>query len=285
MESESTEKRVALITGAGGRGGIGRAIAQALAREGVSLALTDVHRAPETLPPDELESGWRGVESVAEEARSLGVEAAAFYCDLRDSDAIDGLIRDVIGKLGHVDILVNNARALMGKDNEKVTDLPLEVWETFLAINATAPFLMIRSVARHMVERGMGGRIINIGSDMAKRALPKTAAYAASKFAVVGLTQAAALDLAPHDITVNAVCPGPVRTNRFNFAEKAKSDATGVPLDTVREQGWDEKGRTIPLGRAAQPEEVAALVAFLASAQGSYITGQAYNVNGGMFFH
>ncbi len=277
--------RVALITGAGGRGGIGRAIARALAADGIALALTDIRRDPDTLPPDEVACGWRGVDSVAEEARSLGVDARPFHCDLRDPDAIETLVASVVDAFGHVDVLVNNARALMGRDSRPVTDLSLEVWEGFLAINATAPFLLMRAVARRMVARGRGGRIVSIGSDMSKRALAKTAAYAASKFALIGLTQAAAMDLAPHGITVNAVCPGPVRTNRFNFAEKERADAEGVSLDVVREQGWDDKARAIPLGRPAAPEEVAALVAFLVSDRAGYVTGQAYNINGGMFFH
>ncbi len=277
--------RVALITGAGGRGGIGRAIAQALARDGFTLALTDVRRDPDTLPPDEVASGWRGIESVADEAREQGVAAQTFWCDLRDPHAIESLVADVVARLGHVDVLVNNARALMGRDSAPVTELDLDVWQTFLAINSTAPFLMMQSVARRMIERGRGGRIVSIGSDLSKRGLPRSAAYAASKFALLGLTQSAALDLADHGITVNAVCPGPVRTNRFNYAEKARADAAGVPLDEVREQGWDEKAKAIPMGRAAKPEEVADLVAFLVSDRAGYITGQAYNVNGGMFFH
>jgi len=277
--------RVALVTGAGGRGGIGRAIANALARDGFDLALTDVRREPDTLPPDEVASGWRGIESVAEETRGRGVAAETFWCDLHDAGAIDALVSDVVARLGHVDVLVNNARALMGRDSVPVTDLDLAVWQDFLAINATAPFLMMRAVARHMVERGRGGRIVSIGSDLSKRGLPRSAAYAASKFALLGLTQSAALDLVDHGITVNAVCPGPVRTNRFNFAEKARADEAGLALDEVRERGWDEKGKAIPMGRPAKPEEVAELVAFLASDRAAYITGQAYNVNGGMFFH
>jgi len=278
-------RRVALITGAGGRGGIGRAIARALARDGLSLALTDVRRDPATLPPDEVESGWRGIESVAEEAREAGVEAWTFHCDLTDPAAVEGLVRDVIASAGRIDVLVNNARALMGRDSAPVMELEPEVWQTFLAINATAPFLLMRAVSRHMVSRAGGGRIVSIGSDMSKRALANTAAYAASKFALLGLTQAAALDLAGHGVTVNAVCPGPVRTNRFNFAEKARADEQGLPLDAVREQGWDEKARSIPMGRPAKPEEVAQVVAFLVSDRAGYVTGQAWNVNGGMFFH
>ncbi len=285
MTAGASRGRVALITGAGGRGGIGRAIARALARDGVSLALTDLRRDPATLPPDEVASDWRGIDSVAEEARESGVEAGAFYCDLRDADAIEALVAAVASRFGSVDVLVNNARALMGQDALPVTELPLAVWEGFLAINATAPFLLMQAVGRRMINQGTGGRIVSIGSDMSKRALPSTAAYAASKFALIGLTQACALDLAAHGVTVNAVCPGPVRTNRFNYAEQARADAQGVPLEQVREQGWDDKAQMIPMGRPAKPEEVAELVAFLASDRAAHITGQAYNINGGMFFH
>ena len=280
-----TDKTVALVSGAGGRGGIGRAIALVLARRGVHVALTDVERDPATLPPDERQADWQGIESVAAEVRACGVEAFTRHCDLRDPQQIEDLVAAVVGWHGQLDILVNNARALMGKDAVPVTQLSLDVWEQFFAINTTAPFLMIKAAASHMMQRGRGGRIVSIGSDMSKRALPNTAAYAASKFGVIGLTQAAAMDLAVHGITVNAVCPGPVRTNRFNYAEQDKAQSTGQPLDTVRESGWDAKGAAIPLGRAASVEDVAHLVGFLTSEEGGYITGQGYNVNGGMFFH
>ena len=285
MTDSSQSARVALVTGAGGRGGIGRAIALKLAARGVDVALTDVKRDPATLPPDEVGSDWHGIESVASEVRALGAKAFTQYCDLGNAAEIGTLVDAVVGWQGQLDILVNNARALMGKEAVPVTELSLDVWEHFLAINTTAPFLMIKASGRHMVARGAGGRIVTIGSDMSKRALPNTAAYAASKFGVVGLTQAAAMDLAPHGITVNAVCPGPVRTNRFNYAEQARADDLGQPLDVVREAGWDTKASAIPLGRAASVDDVAHLVSFLTSDEGSYITGQAYNVNGGMFFH
>jgi 3-oxoacyl-[acyl-carrier protein] reductase/meso-butanediol dehydrogenase/(S,S)-butanediol dehydrogenase/diacetyl reductase len=277
--------KVALITGAGGRGGIGRAIAAALARDGYTLALTDVERDPDTLPPDEVAAGWRGIESVAQEARARGAVAHTFWCDLLDPLAITTLVDDVARTLGRIDALINNARALMGRDSAPVTELDPAVWQSFLAVNATAPFLLMQAVGRHMIARGEGGRIVSIGSDLSKRGLPNSAAYAASKFALLGLTQSAALDLVGHGITVNAVCPGPVRTNRFNYAEKARADAAGGALAAVRERGWDEEAKDIPMGRTARPEEIADLVAFLVSERAGYITGQAYNVNGGMFFH
>jgi NAD(P)-dependent dehydrogenase (short-subunit alcohol dehydrogenase family) len=111
------------------------------------------------------------------------------------------------------------------------------------------------------------------------------AAYAASKFAVVGLTQAAALDLAPAGITVNAVCPGPVNTGRLNYWERARAEEEGGSLDEFRGRMLDQVSKRIPLGRVAEPEDVANLVVFLASDEASFVTGQAYNINGGQLFH
>jgi NAD(P)-dependent dehydrogenase (short-subunit alcohol dehydrogenase family) len=136
-----------------------------------------------------------------------------------------------------------------------------------------------------MVEKGGGGRIINIASDASKRARPNTAAYTTSKFAVIGLTQASALDLAPHRITVNAVCPGSVNTDRLNYWEADQAQAKGVSLEEFRASIVAEAAKSVPLGRIAEPEDVANLVAFLASDDAAFITGQAYNVNGGTLSH
>src|SRR5262245_43328443 len=136
-----------------------------------------------------------------------------------------------------------------------------------------------------MIEKGRGGRIINMGSDASKRARPNTAAYTTSKFAVIGLTQASALDLAPYRITVNAVCPGSVNTDRMNYWEADQARAKGMSLEAFRASIVADAGKSVPLGRIAQPEDVARLVACLASGEAAFITGQAYNVNGGTLFH
>jgi NAD(P)-dependent dehydrogenase (short-subunit alcohol dehydrogenase family) len=279
------EGKVALITGAGGMKGVGRATALKLAERGVDVALTDVHRAPEDLPPDELRLQWRGLDSVAEEVRAMGRRCLTVFCDLGQSEQIQQMVRQVMEHFGHVDILVNNARAIMGRDKVPITELREDVWHHFLTINTTAVFLLTQLVGREMMRRGQGGRIINIGSDMAKRATVQGAAYAASKFALFGLTQAAALDLAPYAITVNAVCPGPINTNRLSYWERARAEEQGMPLEELRAQIVEGLGRATPLGRIAEPEDVANMVVFLASDEASFITGQGYNVNGGLFFH
>ena len=279
------EGKVALITGAGGMKGIGRATAIKLATQGADIALTDVQRPPEELPPGEVRRQWRGIESVAEEVEALGRRCQRVWCDLRDSEQIQAMVRQVAEHFGRIDILVNNARAIIGRDKVPITELREDVWQHFLAINTTAVFLCTKCVGQIMVRQGQGGRIINIASDAAKRASAMGAAYSASKFAVLGLTQASALDLAPYGITVNAVCPGPVNTDRLSYWERAQAEAQGVPLEEFRANIVAEAGQRTPLGRIAEPEDVAGLVAFLASDEARFITGQAYNVNGGLLFH
>jgi 3-oxoacyl-[acyl-carrier protein] reductase/meso-butanediol dehydrogenase/(S,S)-butanediol dehydrogenase/diacetyl reductase len=181
--------------------------------------------------------------------------------------------------------MVNNARAIIGRNRVGITELREEVWQRFLRVNTTAVFLCTKFAGRIMIEQGKGGRIINIASDASKRAKPQTAAYTTSKFAVLGLTQASALDLATHRITVNAVCPGSVNTDRLNYWEAEQAQAKGMSLEAFRASIVADAGKSVPLGRIAEPEDVAKLVAFLAGDDAAFITGQAYNVNGGTLFH
>ena len=277
--------KVALITGAGGMRGVGRATSLKLAQHGADLALTDVQRGPDDLPPAELRLGWRGIDSVAEDVRGLGRRCWTGPCDLGNRDQVQELVQQVREHYGHIDILVNNARAIIGRDKVPITELSEEVWQHFLAINTTAVFLLTKLVGREMVRQGRGGRIINIASNAAKQASARGAAYSASKFAVLGLTQASALDLAPYGITVNAVCPGPINTDRLSYWERAKAQEEDIPLEEFRARIVKEAGQATPLGRIAESEDVANMVGFLASEDAGFITGQAYNVNGGLLFH
>jgi NAD(P)-dependent dehydrogenase (short-subunit alcohol dehydrogenase family) len=274
-----------LITGAGGMRGVGRATALKLAQQGADLALTDVHREPEDLPPGEIRLGWRGLDSVAEEAQAVGRRCFTRPCDLGQTDQVQQLVQQVVGHYGRIDILVNNARAIIGRDKVPVTELAEDVWQHFLAINTTAVFLLTKMVGREMIRQGRGGRIINIASNAAKQASARGAAYSTSKFAVLGLTQASALDLAPYSITVNAVCPGPINTDRLSYWERARAEEEGIPLEDFRARIVKEAGQATPLGRIAEAEDVANMVSFLASEDAAFITGQAYNVNGGLLFH
>lgn len=279
------EGKVALITGAGGMRGVGRATVMKLAGMGADIALTDVHRETEDLPPAEVRNSWRGIDAVSEEVEAVGRRAFPAYCDLGDSAQIERMVEQVMDHYGRIDILVNNARAIIGRDKVSVTELEQEVWEHFLRINTTAPYLLTKEVGRRMIEAGNGGRIINIASNASKQASATGAAYSASKFAVVGLTQASALDLAPYGITVNAVCPGPINTDRMSYWERDQAAERGISQEEFRGQIVQAGAQASPLGRIAEPQDVANVVAFLASDEASFVTGQAYNVNGGLLFH
>ncbi len=277
--------KVALITGAGGMKGIGRACALKLASQGADIVISDFKREPKDLPPQELKAQWRSIDSVAEEVQALGRRCLKIWCDLTVSAQIEDMARCAAAHYSHIDILVNNARAIIGRDRVAITELNEEVWQRFLSVNTTAVFLNTKFIAQKMIQEGKGGRIVNIASDAARRASPKSAAYAASKFAVIGLTQASALDLAPHRITVNAVCPGAVNTDRLNYWEVDQARAMGISLEEFRASIVAKTSQSIPLGRIGEPEDTANLVAFLASNEAEFITGQAINVNGGTLFH
>ena len=279
------EGKVALVTGAGGMRGVGRATVMKLAGMGADIALTDVHRETEDLPPAEVRTSWRGIDAVSEEVEATGRRAFPAYCDLGDSAQIERMVEQVMAHYGRIDILVNNARAIIGRDKVSVTELEQEVWEHFLRINTTAPYLLTKEVGRRMIEAGNGGRIINIASNASKQASATGAAYSASKFAVLGLTQASALDLAPYGITVNAVCPGPINTDRMSYWERDQAAERGISQEEFRGQIVQAGAQASPLGRIAEPQDVANVVAFLAGDEASFVTGQAYNVNGGLLFH
>lgn len=277
--------KVALITGAGGMKGVGRAIAVKFAGLGVDLALSDVKLKAEDLHPNQLRTGWRGLDSVAEEVRALGVRCLPLHCDLGDSEQARALVAETVAHFGHIDILVNNARAIMGEDKVPITELSEKVWRHFLAINLTAPMILTQAAAREMIRQGKGGRIINIGSDTSKRATAMGAAYGATKQGLVALTQASAQDLARYGITVNCPCPGGINTDRLSYWERAQAEASGMSYEDFRATIVKEGADATPLGRIAEPEDVANLVAFLASDEAGFITGQAYNVNGGLLFN
>ena len=279
------EGKVALITGAGGMRGVGRATTLKLAALGADIAITDVRRDPDNLPPAEVRVGWRSIDSVTEEVQALERRCLPIYCDLGQSDQIQDMVNQVIERFGRIDILVNNARAIIGRDRVPVTELSEDVWHHFLAINTTAVFLCTKMAGREMVRLGNGGRIINIASNAGKQASAMGTAYSASKFAVLGITQASALDLAPYGITVNAVCPGPINTDRMSYWERDRAAERGISLEEFRSGVVTEAGQRTPLGRIAEAEDIANMVAFLSSEDASFITGQAYNVNGGILFH
>ena len=260
--------KVAVVTGAGRMRSIGRSIAVELARAGCDVVLTGTGRAREQFPADEIATGWRDIESVADEIGVLGRRALPVVSDVSDVEAVDVLAQRVVDEMGGVDIVVNNAGAARGADRVPVVELDPALWHRVIDVNLNGTFYMSRAFGQRLVEQGSGGSIVNISSIAGKLMSANSAAYAASKAAIHALTCAMAEELGRDRIRVNAICPGLVDTFRMD--------------DIPRGEVWDSMvGRQIPLGRAGTGEDVAWMVAYLCSDQGSWITGQLYNVDGG----
>jgi meso-butanediol dehydrogenase/(S,S)-butanediol dehydrogenase/diacetyl reductase len=259
--------KVAIVTGAGN--GIGRAIAQRLAEEGAIVIGADLEGAD--------------VERVIAEITSTGGKGLALQIDATDKQAVYDMVRQVLAAYGQIDILVNNVGG--GERSELVINLPTEEWERAIAVNLHSTFLCSQAVARQMIKR-KAGRIVNIASISGKVGESLIGAYCAAKFGVIGLTQVMAKELGRYAITVNAVCPGYVWTPGWkHMAEWLKAKFSAM-ADKSPEQIFEErvKAETV-LGRAQTPEDVASLVAYLASEEARNITGQAINVDGGAVMH
>lgn len=270
------EGKVALVTGAGGERGIGRAIATRLAREGANVVVNDIVSNPHAAS----ESQWKGVPDVISEIEDLGRQAKGIVADISDAAQVDDMVRQAIDRFGRVDILINNAGSPPGRDRVPVVELEEDAWDLVQRVNVKGTFLCSRAVAREMIKRGDGGKIIIISSGAGKRGMARYAAYCASKFALIGFTQSLALELAPHRINVNAICPGLVDTERIAGIAAALAPE-GQTADEYRARMIEERSREIPLGRAALGTDVAVVAAFLASAESDYLTGLSIPVAGG----
>jgi 3-oxoacyl-[acyl-carrier protein] reductase len=262
------EGKVAVVTGAGRMRSIGRPIAVELARAGCDVVLTGTGRPPERYPDDEKEAGWRDIESVADEVRALERQALPVVSDVSDHDAVARLRDQVLDTFGRIDIVVNNAGAARGEDRKPVVDLDVDDWRTVIDVNLTGTFLMSKVFGGALIALGQGGSIVNISSIAGKLLPPNTAAYAASKAGIQALTACMAREVGRQGIRVNAICPGVIDTFRLD--------------DLGRGETWEQMiDQAIPLGRAGTGEDIARVVVFLCSDEGAWVTGQAWNVDGG----
>lgn len=270
-----TEKRVALITGCGKANGIGGAIARTLSAAGIIVVASDV--APAGVQNDNAidnrAKNWRGLESLVEEISARGGTASWLQGDVCKEEDADRLVAETVAQYGRLDILINNAGAPHGQDRGDVETIAAAEWDRVMAINARGPFLMTRAAVPHMKSRRWG-RIVSMSSVAGLSALPQRAVYSASKAAVLGMTRSIAYDLAPHGITVNAICPGSIRTDRA-ISTTLRQGYTDV------EAGLKERAREIPMKRHGLPEEIAGTVAYLVSDAGAFTTGQGIVVDGG----
>jgi meso-butanediol dehydrogenase/(S,S)-butanediol dehydrogenase/diacetyl reductase len=252
--------KVAIVTG--GARGLGRAVAERLAREGAAVCIMSLH--------DE------SAQAAAREIAGKFGTTIAVQGDVAVEEDVRACVERAVSAFGRLDIMVNNAGTIAV---DSVTDTAVEEWDRVIETNLRGTFLGCREAARQMIRQGDGGRILNCSSGAGRRGSGLIAAYTASKFGIIGLTQSLAVELAKHRITVNAYLPGHVTsTPMWDFLAQRFSDLNGVtPAEVKRSVVHDA-----PLDRAGTPEEIAGLVAYLASDEASFVTGESVLIDGGL---
>jgi 2-hydroxycyclohexanecarboxyl-CoA dehydrogenase len=246
--------KTALVTG-GGRG-IGRAIALGLAREGAEVAVLDIL--------------GDHAEAVRREIEALGVKGLALSCDLTRRAEVNRAVDEALAQLGQLDIVVNNA----GWDKlEPFLESEEATWDKILAVNFKSILYICKAALPRMVERGGGGRVINIASDAGRVGSMGEAVYAGTKGAIIAFSKTLAREMARHRITVNVVCPGLTETPLLQGI-RDQSPKSAKVIEAVT--------RAIPLGRVGQPEDIAGAVVYLASPAADFVTGQTLSVSGGL---
>lgn len=244
--------KTALITG--GARGIGAAFARAFLREGAVVTVADL---------------GAGVQDAA---RAMG--AQGIVMDVTRQEGIDAGVAQAIAGMGHIDILVNNAGIY---DLAPITEITRDSYDRLFAVNVAGTLFTLQAVARHMIERGKGGKIINMASQAGRRGEPLGAVYCATKAAVISLTQSAGLNLIRHGINVNAIAPGVIESDMWDHVDALFAKAEGLPIGEKKRS----VGQGVPFGRFGTADEVAGMAVFLASAEADYVVAQCYGVDGG----
>ncbi|MBT8153447.1 L-iditol 2-dehydrogenase [Epibacterium ulvae] len=249
--------KCALITGAAR--GIGLAFAQAYVREGANVAIADIN-----------------FDAAKRVARDLGPAAHAVALDVTRQDSIDQAVNEVIDTLGQIDILINNAALFTAAP---IVEITRQDYDRVFDVNVSGTLFTLQAVARHMIARGQGGKIINLASQAGRRGEALVGVYCATKAATISLTQSAGLDLIQHGINVNAIAPGVVDGEHWDgvdaFFAKYEGKAPG--------QKKKEVGDSVPFGRMGRAEDLVGMAVFLASEEANYVVAQTYNVDGGQW--
>ncbi|MGO7909215.1 L-iditol 2-dehydrogenase [Rhizobium leguminosarum] len=254
-ETARLSGKVALVTG--GASGIGKAVCERFAAEGARVVVADL-----------------GGERCARVAEAIGLDVWGVALDVTSQDSIEEAVRFTIATAGQIDILVNAAGIY---DVESILEISRERTARVFQVNIEGLIFMTQAVARHMVERGEGGRIINFSSQAGRRGEGPAVAYCASKAAVISITQSCALELIRYGINVNAIAPGVVDTPMWDVVDAKLGSREGLKPGDVKRR----VAAAVPAGRFGSPQEQAAMAAFLAGPDAAYIVAQCYNVDGG----
>jgi meso-butanediol dehydrogenase/(S,S)-butanediol dehydrogenase/diacetyl reductase len=272
------EGKVALVTGAGRRAGLGEAICRRLAAEGAAIVVTDIGVPAAHMPADRIGTTAE-MQQIVDELAAGGARAIGVPLDVRDEGQVEAAVGRAVESFGRLDILVNNAG--IGYLMEPMLQLSRDKWQAVLDVNLMGAFLCTKHAAAQMIRQGGGGRVVNIASVAGKSGSVHLSAYSASKHGLIGLTRSAALELGEHGITVNVICPNHVTTALGSVQNAYRAAQRGLTVEEYLRQMRER----IPLGRVGLPEDTAKACAFLCSDEAVYITGEAMNVSGGQEMH
>lgn len=253
------DDKIAVITGAGR--GIGQAMALRLAQEGAHIVAADI------------EGGL--AQETASKVAALGRKSLALQVDVTQQGDIERMVQRAVESMGRIDILMNNAGVIR---IQELLDITAKDWDFVCNVNLKGAFFVLQAVARQMIQQGGGGKIVNTASVSGKQPEPMFLHYGVSKAGVISMTKSAAVALGPHHINVNAVCPGSTVTQMHLAVTHVYAERNNISLDEMIQR----REAALATGRRNQPEDIAAMAAFLASADADNITGQAFNVDGGL---
>jgi NAD(P)-dependent dehydrogenase (short-subunit alcohol dehydrogenase family) len=251
------QNKVVFITGAAR--GIGKSFAEAFAKEGAKVVITDIN-----------------IEGATTTAQEVGSNALAVQMDVTKQDSIDRAVNTAVDQLGGIDILINNAAIFTAAP---ITEIQREDYQQVFDINVSGTLFTLQAVAKKMIERGNGGKIINMASQAGRRGESLVAVYCATKAAVISLTQSAGLNLIKHKINVNAISPGVVDGEHWDGVDAFFAKYEEKPLGQKKK----EVGEGVPYGRMGLPSDLVGMAMFLASEESNYVVAQTYNVDGGQW--
>ena len=266
------EGKVAVVTGSGRRNGLGEAIAMTLAAEGAAVVVSDIGASRDATTPGAMIGATGEMAAIAGELAN----ASTCVCDVRDPVQVRALAAHAVEVHGGLDIWVNNAG--IGYIMKPLMEVTPEDWRAVIDVNLSGCFWGIQAAAEVMIRQGRGGRIVNIASQAAKSGFPHAQAYTASKHGLVGLTRSAAIELGPHGITLNNVCPNHVTTGLGAWQNEYFAKVVGA---ASVEAYLEAMANRIPMRRRGLPQDTADAVAFLCSDEAKYITAESLNVSGG----
>jgi len=251
------QNKVVFITGAAR--GIGKSFAEAFAKEGAKVVIADIN-----------------IEGATTTAQEIGSNALAVKMDVTKQDSIDQAVNTAVDQLGGIDILINNAAIFTAAP---ITEIQREDYQQVFDINVSGTLFTLQAVAKKMIERGKGGKIINMASQAGRRGESLVAVYCATKAAVISLTQSAGLNLIKHKINVNAISPGVVDGEHWDGVDAFFAKYEEKPIGQKKK----EVGEGVPYGRMGLPSDLVGMAMFLASEESNYVVAQTYNVDGGQW--